>query len=163
MLTLLKNKVNMLTIMNKMDDLTFNAMLSVLQSGMWLLNDLEDYLRPLKMSQARLSILLAVTGSIDGVISPKDIAAITGKSRPAITRTIEKLSEQGFLLNNRDFHDGRRKKLVLTKKGQNLLNKIIPEYNSRILKISAGLTEKDKQMLIELLGKIRFTDRGRGA
>ncbi len=162
-MTLFVKEVNMLTNMNEMDDLTFNAMLSVLQSGMWLLNDLEDYLRPLKMSQARLSILLAVTASVDGVVSPNEIAAITGKSRPAITRTIEKLSEQGFLSINSDFNDGRKKKLAVTMKGQDLLNKIIPEYNSRILKISAGLTEKDKQMLIELLGKIRFKDRGRGA
>ncbi|MBI9097552.1 MAG: MarR family transcriptional regulator [Spirochaetaceae bacterium] len=147
----------MLTIfMEKLDDLTFNTMLSVLQSGMWLLNDLETYLRPLDMSQARLSILLAITESSDGIISPKDIARITGKSRPAITRTIDSLSERGLLSINRDFEDGRRKKLTLTVKGQELLNTLIPTYNQQILAMCSRFTEEEKLLLGKLLGKINF-------
>ena len=152
-----QNIVNMLTIfMGKLDDLTFNTMLSVLQSGMWLLNDLETYLRPLDMSQARLSILLAITETSDGIISPKDIARITGKSRPAITRTIDSLSERGLLSINRDFEDGRRKKLTLTVKGQELLNTLIPTYNQRILAMCSRFTEEEKLLLGKLLGKINF-------
>ncbi|MDC7126929.1 MAG: MarR family transcriptional regulator [Spirochaetales bacterium] len=144
--------------MNRIDDLTFNAMYSVLQSGMWLLNDLEAYLRPLDMSQARLSILLEITAS-DGIVSPNEIARITGKSRPGITRTIEKLSESGYILISRDFSDGRRKKLALTPKGEELLNQIIPEYNRRILAMSSELSDDEKLELIRLLGKINFLDK----
>ena len=142
-----------------MEDLTFNAMYSVLQSGMWLLNDLETYLRPLDMSQAKLSILLAITASADGLVSPNELARITGKSRPGITRTMEKLSESGFITINKDFNDGRRKKLALTPDGQTLLNQIIPEYNRRISNMSSNLSDEEKQQLIGLLGKINFLDK----
>ena len=50
-----------------MNDLTFSAMYAVLQSGMWLLNDLEAYLRPLGLSQARLTILLNLSAAKDGL------------------------------------------------------------------------------------------------
>ena len=144
---------------DKIDDMTFTAMYSVLQSGMWLLNDLETYLRPLKMSQAKLSILLAITASKEGIVSPHEIARITGKSRPGITRIIEKLSEEGFIAINRDYQDGRRKKLSLTVEGEDLLNRIIPEYNLRIINMSSKLTEQEKSQLIKILGKINFLDK----
>lgn len=145
--------------MRKIDDLTFTAMYSVLQSGMWLLNDFESYLRPLDLSQARFTILLAINESVDGIISPNEIARITGKSRPAITRMIEKLSGNNLLSINKNFHDGRRKKLALTEKGQTLLNQIIPEYNRRVLAMSSGFTDEEKHQLIKLLGKINFLDK----
>ncbi len=59
---------------NKLDDLTFFSMLSLLQGGMWLLNDLENYMKPFGLSQGRLSILLAITESQGGIVSPGDLA-----------------------------------------------------------------------------------------
>jgi len=144
--------------MKKIDDLTFYSMYSVLQSGMWLLNDLETYLRPLGMSQAKLSILLAITSSNEGVVSPNELALITGKSRPGITRTIESLAEKNMIRIDRDFKDGRRKKLYLTDEGKDLLERIIPEYNCQILAMSSGLSEGEKQQLINILRKINFLD-----
>ena len=142
--------------MNEIDDLTFNTMYSVLQSGMWLLNDLESYLRPLNLSQAKLSILLAIKESADGIISPNEIAQITGKSRPAITRAIEKLSETGIVSISIDNSDGRRKRLSLTESGQKLLDKIIPEYNKRLIEMSSEFNQDEKVQIIHLLRKIKF-------
>lgn len=141
------------------DDLTFNAMYSVLQSGMWLLNDLETFLRPYDLSQARLSILLAIQESEEGNINPNVIAGITGKSRPAITRTIEKLSKDGLIAVEQDLADGRGKKLRLTAASEELLEEIVPEYNKRICEMSSSFSESDKEQLISLLKKINFLDK----
>ncbi len=138
----------------KIDDLTFAALFQVLQSGMGLLNDLESYLRPLGMSQARLSLLLAITETEEGFVSPHEIAAITGKSRPGITRMIDKLEEDGLISVNRNYLDRRRKQLALTGRGEALLNRIVPEYNERLLALSAPFTDSEKRELIRLLGKI---------
>ena len=147
--------------MKKIDDLTFYTMLNVLQSGIWLLNDLETYLRPLNMSQARLSILLSIDNSTDGMISPKELAKTTGKSKPGITRIIDKLSEDGFISIEHSDVDGRRKKLCLTENGRELLGKIVPEYNLRIIKMSSNLSKEEKQILNKLLGKINFIEKDR--
>ncbi len=134
-------------------------MLNVLKSGIWLLNDLETYLRPLNMSQARLSILLYIENSAEGIISPKDLAKLTGKSKPGITRMMDKLFENGFISIKQDDVDGRKKKLCLTKKGKELMGKIIPEYNLRIMEMSLNLTNEEKQTLNKLLGKINFLEK----
>ncbi len=134
-------------------------MLNLLKSGIWLLNDLETYLRPLNMSQARLSILLYIENSSEGIISPKDLAKLTGKSKPGITRMMDKLFENGFISIKQDDVDGRKKKLCLTKKGKQLMGKIIPEYNLRIMEMSLNLTNEEKQTLNKLLGKIKFLEK----
>ena len=134
-------------------------MLNLLKSGIWLLNDLETYLRPLNMSQARLSILLYIENSAEGIINPKDLAKLTGKSKPGITRMMDKLFENGFISIKQDDVDGRKKKLCLTKKGKQLMGKIIPEYNLRIMEMSLNLTNEEKQTLNKLLGKINFLEK----
>lgn len=142
----------------KLDDLTFSAMYNIMQSGMWILNDLETYLRPLGMSQARLTVLLMLQEESGRILKAKDIAKTTGKSRPAITRMIEKLSEEGLVLVDEDDIDGRVKRLMLSEAGMQLLEKIVPEYNERVRIMSAKLSIEDKQQLNILLGKISFFD-----
>ncbi len=142
----------------KLDDLTFSAMYNIMQSGMWILNDLESYLRPLGMSQARLTVLLMLQEETGKVLKAKDIARTTGKSKPAITRMIEKLSEEGLVLVEGDDTDGRAKRLMLSEEGARLLEKIIPEYNERVRIMSAKFSTGDKLQLNRLLKQISFFD-----
>jgi len=146
--------VSMLTM--KIDDLTFYSVYGVLQSGMWLLNDLEAYLKPHDMSQGRLAIMLAILQSSDGVINPKYIAEITGKSRPTITRMVEKLELDGLISSMPDVCDARSKCIRLTRRGELLLDKVIPEYNKRIHEMSAALDSKDKKQLLAILQRLNF-------
>lgn len=144
-----------------MDDLTFFSMYNVMQSGMWLLNDLESYLRKYDFSQARLVILLNLKESADGSINPAEIARITGKSRPAVSRMIEKLIADGLIISAINRMDGRSKKLKITEQGQEFLDKIIPEYNKRILAMAERLNTEEKKNLIRLLCKINFLDESK--
>ncbi len=140
------------------DDLTFSTMYNIMQSGMWLLNDLEHYLRPFNMSHARLTVLLMLKESNRREIRPKDIAKITGKSKPAITRMVEKLLHDGLISIDQDELDGRVKKLSLTSEGNSLLKRIIPEYNKRIIKMSSSLSNNDKLQINTLLKKVNYLD-----
>ncbi len=140
------------------DDLTFSTMYNIMQSGMWLLNDLENYLRPFNMSHARLTVLLMLKESNRREIRPKDIAKITGKSKPAITRMVEKLLHDGLISIDQDELDGRVKKLSLTSEGNSLLKRIIPEYNKRIIKMSSSLSNYDKLQINTLLKKVNYLD-----
>ncbi len=146
---------------NKLDDLTFFPMLSLLQGGMWLLNDLENYMKPFGLSQGRLSILLAITESQGGIVSPGDLARQTGKSRPTVTRMIERLDEDGLITIHSDKDDRRSKMLSLSDKATKLLEKVIPVYNERIRLMSAGLNDGDKRQLMTLISRIDFLDADR--
>ncbi len=146
---------------NELDDLTFFSMLSLLQGGMWLLNDLENYLKPFGLSQGRLSILLEITESQGGIVSPGDLARQTGKSRPTVTRMIERLDKDGLITVHSDNDDRRSKILSLTDKATNLLEEVIPVYNERIRLMSVALNDGDKRQLMALISKIDFFDKDR--
>lgn len=140
------------------DDLTFQSMYAVLQGGMKLLNDLESFLSPYGLSQGRFAILLVMIESQGKEISPSYLAEVSGKSRPTVTKMVEKLLKEGLVLKKKGAADGRSKTLALTVKGEDLLNKIIPLYNKRILHMSAPLSEDDKKQLISLISKIAFLE-----
>lgn len=142
----------------QLDDLTFYSMLGVLQSGMWLLNDIEIFLRPFGISHGRFSILLAIMEAGDEAVQPVVLARMLGKSKPAITNMIERLKTDGLIVTKDNHQDRRSFNLKLTAEGKELLQSIIPAYNQRVARMSAGLTEQDKHHLLELLGKIRFQD-----
>jgi len=140
----------------KVPDLTFYSLFSVLQGGMWLLNDLENFLKKYHISYGRFAILLAITDSQNNGIKPVELANVLGKSKPTISKMLKKLHEDGFIKINQHQADGRSVAVSLLKKGQYILNRIIPEYNRRILKMSAQLVEGDMRNLINIIAKIQF-------
>lgn len=149
----------MLTIMIRykaIDDLTFYSMLSILQGGMWLLNDLENYLDPYNLSHGRFSIMLAVLHSDGTPLSPSKLASDLGKSKPTITKMIDKLRDEELIVKTQSPTDKRERFLKLTHKGEELLNRIIPGYNERIIGMSASLSKLDKTALLDIISKIDF-------
>ena len=141
-----------------LDNLTFYSMLSILQGGMWMLNDIEEFLKQYNISHGRFSILLLILETKEHPIMPMKIAKKLGKSRPTITKMLEKLQKEGFLTSKQSNHDGRAKTLTFTGKAIELLNICVPEYNKRVAAMSAGLTDKEKLQLMNLVAKINFLD-----
>lgn len=142
----------------RLDDLTFSAMFGILQCGMWLLNDIETFLRPFGLSHGRFSILLAIMEAGDGVVQPVVLARMLGKSKPAITQMIDRLKSDGLVTVRDHAHDRRACNLDLTQPAHELLRRIIPHYNERVVAMTAGLTDHDKQQLLDILGRISFLD-----
>jgi len=141
---------------NEIDDLTFYSMLSVLQGGMWLLNDIENYLEVFNISHGRFSIMLSVLEAGKKPVRPSELAVKLGKSKPTITKMINKLINDDLVNKTGSDDDKRSSILHLTDKGETLLLSIIPGYNERILKMSASLSDSDKIELMEIISKIDF-------
>lgn len=142
----------------RIDDLTFYALLSVLQGGMWLLNDLEEFLKAYHISHGRFSILLALMQSNDQALISREIAVLLGKSKPTVARMLERLASDGLIRLHGDRADGRKKRIALTAKATTLLGRIVPAYNRRIARMSRGLTTADKQSLMRIIARIDFLD-----
>ncbi|MCP4164188.1 MAG: hypothetical protein GY760_29355 [Deltaproteobacteria bacterium] len=147
-----KNEVKLL------DNLTFYSMLSILQGGLWLQNDIEKFLKDYGISHGRFSILISILESSDKSMLPIEMARILGKSKPTISKMIQKLEDDKYLITRVDINDGRTKRLVLTKKANDLLDIVIPLYNKRLAEMSSGLTDRDKSQLMEIMAKINFLD-----
>jgi DNA-binding MarR family transcriptional regulator len=142
----------------RIDDLTFYSMLAVLQGGMWLLNDIEEFLKAYGISHGRFSILLALMQSNDAAMISREIAMMLGKSKPTVARMLTRLASDGLIRLDSDRTDGRKKRIGLTQKANALLGRIVPEYNKRIAAMSKGLTVGDKRSLMRNIAKIDFLD-----
>lgn len=144
-----------------LDNLTFSALLAVLQGGLWLLNDVEGFLGRYGMSHGRLTILLAIQESPDGSMLAVETARMLGKSKPTIARMIRKLEEDGFVTTRGDGRDGRAKRLSLTPKAAGFLRKAVPPYNQRLRAMSARWSRREKRELVRIVSKIDFLDPGK--
>ncbi len=144
-----------------LDNLTFYSMLSVLQGGLWLLNDLEEFLKKYNLSHGRFSILLAVMESSESSMIPAEMALMLGKSKPTISKMVKKLEEDHFLCITKDGKDKRIKRLSITGKAEELLNTVIPDYNKRIIEMSSGLSDTDKSQIMKIISKINFLNSER--
>lgn len=141
-----------------LDDVTFYSILGVLQGGMWLLNDIEEFLKQYNISHGRFSILLIILEAKDHPIQAKEIAQRLGKSKPTIKKMIDKLYQDNYITITQDKRDSRAKLLALTGKAVGFLNISIPEYNKRLTLMGAELSHDEKKQLMTLLAKINFLD-----
>ncbi|MBN2444383.1 MAG: MarR family transcriptional regulator, partial [Spirochaetales bacterium] len=140
----------------EVDDESFYALLSVLEAGAALLYDVETFLKPFRISHGRFSILLTLYKYLGKPVSPSTIAEDVKKKRPTITGMLQKLVHDNLISEIPDPEDGRKKLVKLSKKGFQLLEKIIPVYNKRIISLAGSLSLKDKRQLMNLIAKLNF-------
>jgi DNA-binding MarR family transcriptional regulator len=69
-------------------------------------------------------------------------------------RSIKKLIELGYIRKVGDIEDSRAYKLYLTDRARDIIPEIKTEINKWLDIISTGIDEKDKDMVIDILGKI---------
>jgi len=141
-----------------LDNLTFYSILGVLQGGMWLLNDIEEFLKQYNISHGRFSILLMILEAKGQPLQASAVAQKLGKSKPTITKMIDKLHQDIMITISPDKRDGRVKILTLTSKAVDFLTISIPEYNKRLMVMSADLSNDEKIQLMNILAKINFLD-----
>jgi DNA-binding MarR family transcriptional regulator len=125
---------------------------------MWLQSDIEKYLGEYKLSHGRFSILLSIFESPVNSLIGNELSARLGVGKATITKMIDKLISEEYVIYIADKNDLRRKKYFLTNKANKLLQKIIPGYQKRLREISTNLTDTEKESLIKILSKINFLD-----
>jgi DNA-binding MarR family transcriptional regulator len=140
-------------------NLSFYALLSVLQHGMWLKSDIDAYLKQYRLSHGQLSILLSLREAGSQALRCTDIAENLGRSKPTITRMLEKSYRAGLLRRSGGRGDKREKEFSLTGKALKLLGAIGPEYSRRIEALCYGVSDSEKLALIGILGKLATQNR----
>lgn len=90
-----------------------------------------------------------------GSASQTDLANGTFKDAPTVSRIIDKLSQKGMAARSRFPNDRRRYQVDLTEKGKEVHKLLNPKVEQLRIQTWAGLTEKDYDELVRLLGTIR--------
>ncbi|MBN2134507.1 MAG: winged helix-turn-helix transcriptional regulator [Acidobacteria bacterium] len=84
----------------------------------------------------------------------KDIAEVSGIHKTTLTRSIDFLESENYVIRQQDEHDKRQNKLILTEKGEIIVKKykhILIDIQSTMLK---GITEDELTNTKMVLNKI---------
>lgn len=107
-----------------------------------------------KMSAQEFAILLALTEH--GTMPVKDIAArLPGISLSTLTRMLDKLEEHGFAIRALDPGDRRSFLVSASDKAHQAAERYSRQVDGVAQSVLGGLTETERQTLVELLGKVR--------
>src|SRR5580704_12561819 len=97
--------------------------------------------------------LLAVLWERDGR-TPGEIAAAVNVTTPAVTKVATRMTEAGLLMRRPDDRDHRLVRLWLTDAGRALQEPIEAERRLMEEKLTADLTETEREHLMKALAKI---------
>ena len=138
----------------EIDPRAFEAFLVLMRVGSDLLDGLEAYLGSKGMSQGKFSILMHLDRDPDVGISPSDLADRSGVTRATVTGLLDGLSREKLVSREDDTGDRRKAVVRLTPRGRKMLDTILPEYYRHVAELMGGLSDDEKALLVDLLGRV---------
>ncbi len=126
----------------------------LLRTGSDLLTAFETILGKHGLSQGRFLTLIVLNRTPNKAINPSTLAEKVGVKRATMTGLLDGLEGKGFIERAAHPEDRRKLGIRLTKKGRELLDKMLPGYYDHIRKLMAKLSEKERHDLELLLGKV---------
>jgi MarR family transcriptional regulator, organic hydroperoxide resistance regulator len=98
--------------------------------------------------------LLLMLSEKEGV-NQKDISEYTCKDKTYVTRMVDHLEDQGFVLRKESKNDRRNKQVLLTAKGKKLKEKLIPVVQDGIIGEAAkNFSKNELDLFKSLLNKL---------
>ena len=138
----------------EMEPSSVKAAVTLLKTGSDVLTGFEKMLKKYGISQGRFLILVVMNRQPDQSTTPSILAEKIGVTRPTMTGLITGLVKDGFIRRYSHNNDRRKQYLRLTESGRALLEKLLPDYWSRIYRLMNGLNVREEEDLTRLLKKV---------
>lgn len=121
---------------------------------------LERHLAPVGLHGGQVFVLFELWRE-DG-LRQVDIADRLNLSAPTVTKILKGLSEINLIRRERERDDARSSRVFLTDKGRNIRSEVAAQWLELESEYLSGLTETERFILPELLGKLQVAYTGRG-
>jgi DNA-binding MarR family transcriptional regulator len=138
-----------------LDPTTVLAFLSVLIVAADLERPVDAHFARYGLSQGRFVILMALRRRPELTATPAELADHAGVTRATITGLLDALEKEALVERTHRTDDRRSLHVRLTRKGVNLLEKILPDHYAAIGALMSKLSKSEKKQLVALLGKMR--------
>ena len=116
--------------------------------------EFENFLSEYGLSPTKFFVLILLKRNPDG-LAPSRLAEGVDVSYPTMTGIVDRLERDGVVRREETPEDRRCVPVRLTKKGQALLDSLLPPHYARVAQLFGGLTKTDRATLKKLLGKLR--------
>ncbi|HEX4482119.1 MAG TPA: MarR family transcriptional regulator [Rudaea sp.] len=112
--------------------------------------------RPHGISEVGFRTLTMLYAQLDTGINPSDLSDASGETRTNMTRICDELVRKGLVRRRASTEDRRRIVLELTKKGVDLIEKLLPQVWGGVSEMTAAISKPEKDTLERLLKKLLF-------
>jgi DNA-binding MarR family transcriptional regulator len=126
----------------------------LMRTGSDLMAVFETVLGKFGLSQGRLLVLIVMNRTPQEAVNPSFLAEKLGVTRATMTGLLDGLKTGNFIERVADSRDRRRIGVRLTPEGKQVLEKLLPDYYRNMAKLTAGLSENERQTVLTLLAKI---------
>lgn len=107
------------------------------------------------LSMGKFTLLMQLFQAPEQGLTPSECAERAGVTRATITGLLDGLERSSLVQRQPNPVDRRMLSVHLTEKGRELLSQMLPDHFCRTTDLMANLSNAEKLMLIELLGKLR--------
>ncbi|MDX2502674.1 MAG: MarR family transcriptional regulator [Deltaproteobacteria bacterium] len=126
----------------------------LMRTGSDLMAVFETVLGKFGLSQGRLLVLIVMNRTPHEAVNPSFLAEKLGVTRATMTGLLNGLKTGDFIERVADPRDRRRIGVHLTPEGRQVLEKLLPDYYRNMARLTAGLSENERQTMLSLLVKI---------
>ena len=131
------------------------AMLNVLVTSSWIFNELASTMAPYGMTPAQYNVLRILRGSHPQTLTCSTLGHRLLDRTPDVTRLLNRLQHQGFILRARAEHDRRVVEVGITAAGLDLLNRMDDDIEAAEGRLMNALSSAEHEQLNLLLERIR--------
>lgn len=142
-----------------LDPSATEVFLHLLRAGDEAFRVIESHLAQNDISHGRFGVLMALWGNCqrggrDTALTPAELAERTGVTRATITGLVDTLERAGFVTRMPHLEDRRMMSIRLTRRGEGLLARIMPEHFRRMAWLMDSLSETERRTFVRLLLKV---------
>lgn len=105
------------------------------------------------LSPSRYAALIALDVQRPSM-APSEIADRVGVTRATVTGLIDGLMRDGLVTYTAEGTDRRRKSIALTRKGEALIDVVVPDIFKRMAELTAPLSPDERRLAVRILGKV---------
>jgi len=110
--------------------------------------------RPAGLNEVAFRTLMMLYANADNGVHPSELSEATGETRTNMTRICDELARKGLLRRRASIEDRRRVVLELTRRGDALIERLLPEVWHGLAPVTTALQPAEKRQLESLLKKV---------
>ncbi len=132
------------------------TLLNIFMTANLLIKEAQVLLRPFGLTEAQFDVLMMLeTQSENRMLNQTELGHMLLVNRSNVTGLVDRMEQAGWVQRIPDSEDRRINNVEVTESGMDILDNTKDVYIHRIEQITSLLSDNEKNLLIEMLEKIR--------
>ncbi len=131
------------------------ALISIIKTSSMLLRLSARFFAPFKTTDIQFNILMILKNSDQEGISQQELSEKLVVTKSNVVGLVDRMEKQGLVERRPHPTDRRFNRIVITKKGKELVEKVEIHYYEEVDRMMAGISESEKRLIVEATVKVR--------